>query len=92
MNVRISQHANRRIRQRGLRERDIGVVLEAGSPVDDCSVMLLRRDVDQAIAARKREIATLERLRGCRVVLQAETLVTVYRPTRRTEKRLLRHG
>ena len=90
MSIRLSQHASRRIRQRGLRERDMHFILEAGSPVGDDSLMLLRCDVDRAIATRKSEISALERLRGCRVVVQADALVTVYRPTRRTEKRLLR--
>jgi hypothetical protein len=50
MNTTLSQHAQVRVRQRGLRESDI----------------------------------------GCRVVLAGQTVVTVYRPSRKTEKRLLR--
>jgi len=52
--------------------------------------MLLDQDVARAIETRKREIAALERLRGCRVVMGGETVVTVYRPVRKVAKRLLR--
>jgi len=91
MNIRFSKHADQRIRQRGFLERDIGIVLEHGSPDSSGGVMLLRRDADLAIAQRKREIKALERLCGCRVVVQSDVLITVYRPTRRTEKHILRN-
>lgn len=91
MNSHFTQHALSRIRQRGLREADIDVIVDAGTPVDSESVLLLNHDVDREIGKRKREIAMFERLRGCRVVLAgAEKIVTVYRPCRKIEKRLLR--
>ena len=90
MNLTLTTHASARVRQRGVRESDIPVIVEAGTPVDDDSVFLLAQDVDREIRKRKREIAALERLRGCRVVLAGETVVTVYRPSRKTEKRLIR--
>ncbi len=37
MNLDFSQHALARVRQRGLRESDIQVIVEAGTPVDDDS-------------------------------------------------------
>ena len=92
MSVRLSQHADKRIRQRGLRECDIDVILSAGSPVGDDSHMLLDQDVDRTVRCLKREIAALERLRGCRAVLQSDKLITVYRPSKRTDKRLLRRA
>ncbi len=85
-----SQHALTRIRQRGLRESDVSVVVEAGTPVDDESVLLLGQDVDREIRKHKQKITELERLRGCRVVIVGEIIVTVYRPSRKTEKRMLR--
>ena len=91
MNPTYSQHSLMRIRQRGLREADIQPILEAGTSVDEDSVLLLQRDVDREIRKLKKKIATLERLKGCRVVLGAmENVITVYRPSRKTEKRLLR--
>ena len=90
MNLVISSHALARVRQRGVRESDISVIVEAGTPVDDDRVLLLDQDVDREIRKRKKEIATLERLRGCLVVMPGETVVTFYRPSRKTEKRLMR--
>ncbi|MBK1719314.1 DUF4258 domain-containing protein [Thiocystis violacea] len=90
MNLTLTQHALSRIRQRGLRESDISVIVGAGTPVDDDSLLLLGQDVDREIRRRKQEINALERLRGCRVVIAGETVITVYRPSRKTERLLLR--
>ena len=91
MNLHFTQHASVRIRQRGLRERDIQIIVDYGTPVDDDSVLLLNQDVEREVRKRKREIAMLERLRGYRVVVAGEEkVVTVYRPVRKIEKRLLR--
>ncbi len=90
MNLTLTQHAQSRVRQRGMRESDIPVIVAAGTPVDDDSLFLLAQDVDREIRLRKQEINALERLRGCRVVIAGDKVLTVYRPSRRTEKRLLR--
>lgn len=90
MKIAFSNHALARVRQRGRRERDAAIALETGTPPGEDTVMLLDQDVDRAIETRKREIAALERLRGCRVVMGGVTVVTVYRPVRKVEKRLLR--
>ncbi len=90
MNPTLSRHAEVRARQRGIRQSDIPVIIAAGTPIDDDSVYLLARDVDREIQRRKREICALERLRGCRVVIKAQTVVTIYRPSSKTEKKLLR--
>jgi hypothetical protein len=90
MNLTLSKHAQIRVRQRGLRESDIPVIVAAGTPVDADSLFLSAKDVDREIRRRKHEITALERLRGCRVVIAGEKVVTVYRPSVRTEKRLMR--
>ena len=90
MNPTLSSHAEVRAQQRGIRESDIPVIVAAGTPVDDDSVFLLARDVDREIQRRKREICALERLRGCRVVIEGQTVVTIYRPSSKTKKKLLR--
>jgi hypothetical protein len=90
MNITLTQHAEARARQRGIRESDIPVIVAAGTPIDDDSLFLLAQDVDREIRKRKREITALERLRGCRVVIAGDAVVTVYRPSRKTEKRLMR--
>jgi hypothetical protein len=90
VDLHLTNHAKARVRQRGIRESDIPVIVGAGTPIDDDSVFLLARDVDREIQRRKREICALERLRGCRVVIDGQTVVTVYRPSSKTEKKLLR--
>ena len=89
VSLMLSNHATTRARQRGIREFEIPVIVDAGTLVND-SVLLLNQDVDREIRKRKQEITILERLRGCRVVIAGETIVTIYRPSRKTEKRLLR--
>ncbi len=87
---RFTNHAEARLRQRGLRESDIPMIVAAGTSIDDDSVFLLARDVDREIQRRKREICALERLRGCRVIIAGEMVVTIYRPSSKREKELLR--
>jgi hypothetical protein len=89
MTTTLTRHAEARIRQRGLRESDLAVIVAAGTPVDGDSLLLLAQDVEREIRRRKQEIGTLERLRGCRIILAGETVVTVYRPSRKMEERLL---
>lgn len=90
MNTILSRHAETRAQQRGIRESDIPLIVAVGTPIDDDSIFLNERDVEREIQQHKRIISALERLSGCRVVLGGENVVTVYRPSRRTEKRLLR--
>ncbi len=90
MNHTLSRHAEARAQQRGIRESDIPLIIATGTPVDNDSVFLLARDVDREIQRRKREICALERLRGCRVIIAGEMVVTIYRPSSKREKKLLR--
>ncbi len=90
MNHILSRHAEARAQQRGIRESDFPLIIATGTPVDNDSVFLLAQDVDREIQRRKREICALERLRGCRVILAGEMVVTIYRPSSKTEKKLLR--
>lgn len=90
MNLMISKHATDRVRQRGVRESDIPVILDAGTPIGDDSVYLLSQDVDREIREHKQAIAKLERLRGWRVVIEGQTVITAYRPSSKIGKKLLR--
>jgi len=91
MKLKFSRHSLTRMRQRGLKESDVKPILNVGTPVDEDSVMLLGRDVDREVRKLKKKIATLERLKGCRVVLgKQENIITIYRMNKKTEKQLLR--
>ena len=91
MNLSYSNHAIARIQQRGLRNKDIEIVIRTGTTLDDQSIVLLNSDVDREIKKRKKEIEMLERLRSARVVLgECETVITAYHTHRKIEKSLLR--
>jgi hypothetical protein len=77
--------------QRGMRKEDIELLLMLGTTIDDDSVLLLDKDVDREIKKLKRKIEILQRMRGSRVVVDDDRVVTTYRPTRKFEKKLLRH-
>ena len=59
-----TRHAETRMRQRGLRERDVPLILKCGTRLDDETWFVRDRDARRAIGDRKREIRTLERLAG----------------------------
>ena len=86
----LAHHAEQRIRQRGLKEDDLSMLLECSSAIDREVLQLLDGDVEREITKRKREIRQLERLRGCQVVVAGRVVVTAYRPSRRRTQRNLR--
>ena len=71
-NIIYTRHAETRMQQRAIRERDIPLVIELGTQVDDETWILLKRDVAREIDIRKREIQKLERLANCKVVMLGE--------------------
>jgi len=91
MNLSYSNHAASRIQQRGMCGKDIEMVVNAGTAIDDDSIVLLNHDADREIKKRKKEIKMLERLRSVRVVLGAdETVITAYYLKRNIEKNIIR--
>lgn len=88
----LTHHAEARIRQRGLRERDIALVLDAATPLADDAWLLTAADADREIARRKREIEQLQRLRGCKVVVSGDAIVTVCHMRPAAGRRALRRG
>lgn len=79
-NLKLTSHAEKRINQRGFRISDPEIIRQYGTPIDDPSaeVYLMRnRDVDDRIRDLKKEIARCERLRGCKAVIQGESVVTL---------------
>lgn len=76
--VRFTQHAEARMRQRGFRNADIGFVLTVATRVAEDAFYLSDKDAAREIEQRRREIQQLERLRGTKVVVVGESLITVY--------------
>ena len=87
-----SHHAQARMQQRGLRKRDIELIVGLGTRVADDAYLLRRQDVDREIEVRRREIQALGRLRDHKVVMVDDTIVTCYRPNTTVRKRDIRGG
>ena len=87
-----SHHARTRMQQRGLRKRDIELIVDFGTRIADDAYLLRRRDVDRQIERRRREIQALERLRDHKVVVVDDTIVTCYRPHPSVRKQDIRGG
>ena len=86
----LTRHAEARMRQRGFREGDVSLVLAAATPLANDAWLLTNSDTDREIAIRKREIEQLQRLRGCKVVLGGDSIITVYHTRLATQRQALR--
>jgi hypothetical protein len=86
----LTRHAKMRMRQRGLRDNDMRLLLAVASQVAPDAYFLTEKDAAREIAARKQEIQCLERLRGSKVIVEEGSVVTYYRPGRENMKRTLR--
>ena len=90
-----TKHGEQRTNQRGFRRNDVGLIRRCATPVLDrqAEVYLLRnKDVERRVSALKQEIQCLERLRGCKVVIVGNQLITIHHTSRKHEKRLLRRA
>ena len=90
--LQFTRHANDRLQQRGFRSKDVELVMTCGTEGPAGRVVLLSRDVAREVAACKRRIQMLERLRGCVVVCDEGTVVTCYHADGPAGRRTLRDG
>ena len=77
----ITNHAEQRLQQRGMREQDVNLVLAHGTAIDRHRVVLTHKDAEREIHRRKKEIERFERCRDCIVVTVEASVVTAYRLT-----------
>ena len=87
-----THHAETRMRQRGIRNGDIILILECGTQIDEETWLMRERDARREIEARKRDIQALERLASTKLVMRGERVVTVYPSRPNDQKRTLRRG
>lgn len=78
MNLSFSQHAQTRMRQRGLSERDVEIIVRCGSIVRRGLRLLRGQDIEHEMKQLKRRIQDLERLRNCAVVMEDDRVITCY--------------
>ena len=91
-NLISTRHGATRMRQRGMKDEDVALILAHATQVDDETWMLLERDANHAIKDYKQQIQALERLKNFKLVMCSQGVVTAY-PSRRTDqKRTLRRG
>ena len=79
MKLELTDHARSRLQQRGFREGDVGLVVTFGTPGRGGRFLLRARDVDAATRDLKRLMADLERPRNSVVLVEDDSVVTVYR-------------
>ena len=89
MSYTITRHAQRRLRQRGLRTGDLELVLQHGTVTDD-GVLLTNKDAAAQIAEHHRCISSLERLRGTAVFTSGDLALSAYRPSRAKVRCMIR--
>lgn len=87
---RLTKHAQKRLSQRGIRQKDLELLMKHGSEVQD-GYFMTNRDADRVIRRLKETIRALERLKGKRAVVTENAVVTAFHVSPRTERSLLRH-
>lgn len=88
----LTRHAEARMRQRGLRDADLSLVMEVARPVGADVWLMTDEAVAQEISRLKRRLQRVERLRGTKIVVAEGAIVTAYRSTSNDQRRTLRHG
>jgi hypothetical protein len=86
--LEITRHAEQRMSQRGLVDRDIDLIMLLGTEVGD-GFVVLEKDCTQAACALRRLAERIERLPGKRLVAVDGQLVTVYEAHEGKMRRLL---
>lgn len=76
--LRFTQHAETRMRQRGYRNADVTLVLSVATRVAEDAFFLSDKDAAREIKRRRHEIQQLERLRGTKLIVERENVITLY--------------
>lgn len=90
--ISYARHAETRMQQRAIRKKDVPLIIELGTQIDDETWFMCNRDVSREIESLKREIHRLERLANCKVVMRGGRVITAYPSRPADQKRTLRRG
>ena len=89
----MTKHAAARHSQRGFQIGDLDLIMENGTETAD-GIFIRTKDVARAVNEVKQEmnrrIKKLERLRDTYVVVSEGRIVSIYRPSYRRQKKILR--
>jgi len=88
----VTRHAEVRLRQRGLRDADIALLMDAATPVAGDAWLMTDADANREITRRKREIQQIERLRNVKMVVADGAVVTAYHSRPGDQRRALCSG
>ena len=78
LDIHLTNHAQVRMRQRGFRNSDVELALRVATQIADDAFFLSDQDAAREIERRKHEIQQLERLRGSKMIIEGNVLITVY--------------
>lgn len=78
--------------QRGLRKSDIELACTIATQIARDAYLLTNEDAAREIEKRKREIQQLERMRGLKIVVEGNTMITTHRARPSDQKRTFRKG
>lgn len=92
IDVSYAPHAETRMQQCAIRKKDVPLIIELGTQIDDETWFMCNRDVTREIESLKREIHRLERLANCKVVMRGGRVITAYSSQPADQKRTLRRG
>ncbi|UWR10904.1 DUF4258 domain-containing protein [Sulfitobacter mediterraneus] len=90
--VDITRHAERRMQQRSISNFDIDLILRYGEDIDGDGILMSNRAADDAIRSLKSRIATVERLRNKKLVMDGDTLITCYQCKIHEGRRMKKRG
>jgi hypothetical protein len=74
------------MRQRGFRNADVNLVISVATRVADDAFFLSDKDAAREIERRRHEIQQLERLRGTKLILEGQNVITLYHPDRKPSR------
>jgi hypothetical protein len=86
LDLHITNHAEARMRQRGFRKVDVDLVLSVATRVGKDVFFLTDQDAAREIERRKHEIQQLERLRGSKMIVESNALITLYHVARKHQR------
>lgn len=88
--LNISNHAEMRMNQRGLRQSYVDFILTFGEQISPDAIMMTKRAANKLISDFKSKIRAIQRLTNKKLVIEGETIVTAYHASKSQQRKDLR--